>query len=133
LIVVDASAVCELLMRGSAQQRLLELVLADNASVHAPDLMNVEVLHVVRRMTSTAAITLARADAMRDDLADLPVHCYPSRPLLDRAWALRDNLTVYGAMYVALAEALDATLVTADHALARAATRASAVSVETVS
>jgi predicted nucleic acid-binding protein len=133
LIVIDACAVCELLFRGAAERRLVELVLGDRASVHAPDLVNVEVLHGIRRMTVTGAITVRRADEMRDDLADLPIHCYPSRPLLDRAWALRDNLTVYDAVYVALAEALDATLVTADHALARAAAQASNVSVETVS
>jgi len=61
---------------------------------------------------------------MRHDLADLPIHVYPSRPLLDRAWALRDNVTVYDALYIALAEALEAVLVTADRALARAAAAA---------
>jgi hypothetical protein len=49
-----------------------EYVLADGASVHAPDLMNVEVLHVIRRSTISGAIATGRAESMRDDLADLP-------------------------------------------------------------
>jgi predicted nucleic acid-binding protein len=132
VIVSDASAVCELLMRRPAARRMTELILADGASVHAPDLMSVEVLHVIRRLARNGAITAGRADAMRHDLADLPIHVYPARPLLARAWALRDNITVYDALYVALAEALDATLVTADHALARAAAMTTAVALETV-
>lgn len=131
MIVIDASAVCELLMRRPAEQRLVELVLADGASVHAPDLVSVEVLHVLRR-AARREIAVERIDEMRQDLADLPIHCYPSRPLLDRAWALRHNVTVYDALYVALAEALDASLVTADRALARAAGSMTGVNVETV-
>ena len=133
MIVLDASAACELLLRGPDERRLIELVLTEGANVHAPDLMSVEVTHVVRRKVLTGEISLERADEIREDLADLPVHCYPGRPLLDRAWALRDNLTVYDALYVALAEALEATLVTADQALARAAATATRISIETVS
>lgn len=132
MIVLDASAACELLLRRKGEARLVELVLADGASVHAPDLMRVEVLHVLRRMMLSAAITLRRADELRADLADLPVHGYPSRPLLDRAWALRNNVTVHDALYVALAEALDATLVTADHALASAVGDHTSLRVEAV-
>jgi predicted nucleic acid-binding protein len=130
LIVVDASAVCELLLRGPAGRRLLDLVLGPGASVHAPDLVNVEVLHVLRRIARDDAITSDRADEMRSDFADLPIHTYPTWPLLERAWALRENFTVYDAMYVALAEALGARLVTADRALARAAGDHTSVRVE---
>jgi predicted nucleic acid-binding protein len=132
LIVLDASAALDLLLRGPAEQRLLDLVLAPGASVHAPELIDAEVLHVLRRYVRSAEIAPGRADEIRNDYADLPIHRYPSRPLLDRAWALRDNLTVYDALYVALAEALDATLVTADHTLARATAQTSTVAVETV-
>jgi len=132
VIVIDASAVCELLLRGPAEQRLVELVLADRASVHAPDLMSIEVLHVIRRAARRGAISGERADEVRHDLADLPIHCYPSRPLLDRAWALRDDITIYDALYIALAEALEATLVTSDRALARAAAGRTTAIVETV-
>jgi len=133
LIVIDASAVWELLRRGPGDLRLMDLVLGPGASAHAPDLVNVEVLHVLRRHTRTGQVTLERSEEMRQDFADLPIHRYPSWPLMERVWALRDNFTTYDGMYVALAEALGATLVTADLALARAATQASTVSVETVS
>jgi len=133
LIVIDASAVCDLLIRAPAEQRLVELVLTDGASVHAPDLMSIEVLHVIRRLTLSGTITTTRADEMRYDLADVPIHVYPARPLLDRAWDLRNGVTVYDALYLALAEALEATLVTADHALARAAAVAgTTVAIETI-
>jgi predicted nucleic acid-binding protein len=130
LIVVDASAVCELLLRGPAGRQLLDLVLGPGASVHAPDLVNVEVLHFLRRIARDDAITSDRADEMRSDFADLPIHTYPTWSLLERAWALRENFTMYDAMYVALAEALGARLVTADRALARAACDHTSVRVE---
>ena len=62
-----------------------------------------------------------RAADARLDLADLPLRRYPHVPLLERAWELRDNVSAYDAMYVALAELLDAPLVTCDASLARAA------------
>ncbi len=132
MIVIDASAVCDLLLGRGDERRLIDLVLTDGASVHAPELVNVEVLHVMRRMTITGALSAARANEMRADFAELPIHCYPSNPLLDRAWALREDVTAYDALYVALAEALDATLVTTDHKLAHAAVQASTVSVEAI-
>jgi len=132
LIVIDASAVWELLSRRAQDPRLMDLVLEPGASVHAPDLVNAEVLHVLRRHARTGQVTIERSEEMLQDFADLPIHRYPTWPLMERAWTLRDNLTAYDAMYVALAEALGATLVTADHPLARAAAQASAVAVETV-
>ncbi len=62
-----------------------------------------------------------RAAVALDDLADFPAHRWPAEPLLPRIWELRDNLTAYDATYVALAESLDATLLTADVRLARGA------------
>ena len=132
MIVIDASAVWELLRLGPSRLRLMELVLGPGASVHAPDLVNAEVLHVLRRHARSGEVTLERSDEMRQDFADLPIHRYPTWPLVERAWALRDNFTAYNAMYVALAEALGATLVTADRALARASTQATAVEVEAI-
>lgn len=88
---------------------------------HAPDLLNAEVLHVLRRYGRQGVITAQRSREMVRDLADLPIARYPTMALIDRAWSLRANLTAYDAMYVALAEALDAPLVTADARLAAAA------------
>jgi predicted nucleic acid-binding protein len=132
LIVLDASAAWELLRQGPAAQRLMALVLGPGASVHAPDLINVEVLHVLGRHARRGGVTLQRSDEMRRDFADLPIHVYATWPLLGRAWELRPNFTAYDAMYVALAEALEASLVTADLALARAIGDNTTLAVETV-
>jgi predicted nucleic acid-binding protein len=132
LIVLDASAAWELLRQGPEAQRLMALVLGPGASVHAPDLINVEVLHVLRRHAERGEVPAQRSDEMRGDFADLPIHVYPTWPLLGRAWELRADFTAYDAMYVALAEVLDASLVTADLTLARAAGDHTSLAVETV-
>jgi len=86
----------------------------------APELIDLEVVSVLRRQLSIGKLDARRARLALDDLLDLPVQRAPHRPLLRRCWELRDNLSVYDAAYVALAEALDAPLVTADARLARA-------------
>jgi predicted nucleic acid-binding protein len=68
----------------------------------------------------SGTVDIRRAALALTDLAALPLRRAPHRPLLARCWELRDNLTVYDASYVALAEALDATLLTGDGWLARA-------------
>lgn len=88
--------------------------------IAAPDLLRVEVVSVLRRQVATSLITATQASAAVDDLLDLPLSVFPTAPLLRRAWQLRDNLTAYDACYVALAEALDCTLLTADARLGRA-------------
>jgi predicted nucleic acid-binding protein len=86
----------------------------------APELVDLEVTSVLRRQVHTGAADLRRAALALADLAALPLRRAPHRPLLARCWELRDNLTVYDASYVALAEALEVTLLTADGGLARA-------------
>ena len=88
--------------------------------VCGPDLLRVEVVSALRRMTAAARLTRPQANAAIDDLLELPLSVFPTAPLLRRAWELRANLSTYDACYVALAEALDCTLVTADGRLARA-------------
>jgi predicted nucleic acid-binding protein len=85
-----------------------------------PELADLEVASVLRRQIRIGAIDARRAQLALDDLAALPARRAPHRPLLARCWELRDNLTVYDAACVALAEALHATLLTADRRLARA-------------
>jgi predicted nucleic acid-binding protein len=86
----------------------------------APEIVDLEVASVLRRQNLAGAVDVRRADLALADLAALPLHRAPHLPLLHRCWELRENLTVYDAAYVALAEALDATLLTGDLRLARA-------------
>ena len=85
-----------------------------------PELADLEVTSVLRRQLAAGALDARRAGLALDDLAALPARRAPHRPLLARYWELRDNLTIYDAAYVALAEAMQATLLTADRRLARA-------------
>ena len=75
---------------------------------------------MLRRQMRAGALDARRAGLALDDLAALPARRAPHRPLLARCWELRDNLTIYDAAYVALAEAMNATLLTGDRRLARA-------------
>jgi len=75
---------------------------------------------VLRRQVQGGEVDIRRAALALTDLAAMPLRRAPHRPLLARCWELRDNLTIYYASYVALAEALDVTLLTGDGRLARA-------------
>ena len=86
----------------------------------APDLLNVEVLSVVRRLEQNGIISAARAVQAITDLGRAPVRRVPTRSLLTAMWVLRANVSAYDACYVALAQALSCPLVTADARLARA-------------
>ena len=85
-----------------------------------PELADLEVASVLRRQLKAGALDARRARLALDDLAALPARRVPHRPLLPRCWELRDNLTIYDAAYVALAEAMNITLLTGDQKLARA-------------
>jgi predicted nucleic acid-binding protein len=87
----------------------------------APDLADLEVASVLRRQLRTGAIDSRRAALALADLAAMPLQRASHRPLLARCWELRDNLTIYDAAYVALAEALAVRLLTGDRRLAGAA------------
>ena len=112
--VVDASsAVGYLLGEGSEAER--NGMLGD---IHAPSLIDVEVTQTLRGLVRGSKLELVAAERARDELAQLAVRRHPDMPLLRRAWELRDVCTTYDALYVALAEALDATLLTRDGPLA---------------
>ncbi len=119
-LVVDASAVIEVLVGGPHASRVADALGRDRDAC-APELMSIETLHAVRRLVRAGRLRPARGAQALSDLRDLPVRSFPHRDLLGRVWALRDRLSAYDATYLALAEALDATLVTADRGLARAA------------
>ncbi len=118
MIVVDASALIEALLGTPAAESVERWLFDARETLHAPHLLDVEVAQVIRRYAAAGEIGQARGRAALADLADFPVRRYPHRVLLPRVWELRSNLTAYDAMYVALAEALDAPLLTRDRRLA---------------
>jgi predicted nucleic acid-binding protein len=121
MIAVDASAVLEALLRTPAASAVERRLFRCSETLHAPHLLDVEVAQVVRRYAANCEIDGERGRMALADLADLPLRRYPHDFLLPRVWDLRNNLTAYDAMYVALAEALDAPLLTRDKRLAAAA------------
>lgn len=119
MIVVDASALVDALA-AEAPDPDLRARLAEDADLHAPHLVDIEVASALRRLVAVGELSDARAADARVDFADLTIVRYPHLPLLDRVWELRECLTAYDAAYVALAEILDAPLVTCDARLAAA-------------
>lgn len=118
MIVVDASAILETLLRRPAATIVEKLLFEPSQTIHAPHLLDVEVAQVVRRFAENRELDAERGREALRDLADFPVRRYPHDFLLPRVWDLRNNFTAYDAMYVALAEALDAPLLTRDKRLA---------------
>jgi len=118
MIVLDASTAIEVLLNASLAPRVLRRVFRVGESLHAPHLIDVEVAQVLRRFARVGELDAQRAQQALDDFADLPLARYPHAMLLPAIWALRNNATAYDAAYLALAEALGATLVTCDQALA---------------
>ena len=121
MIVVDASALIEVLLRTPAAQAVERRLFDTLRTLHAPHLLDVEVAQVIRRYAASGEIDAERGRAALIDLADLPLQRYPHDFLLPRVWDLRNNLTAYDAVYIALAEALDSPLLTRDQRLAAAA------------
>ena len=91
--------------------------MSDEQALHAPELIDLEVLSVIRRHALAGRLDDRRAALALRDLEDIPLVRYPHLPLVPRAWALRATVTPYDAVYLALAEALRARFVTADRAL----------------
>ena len=120
MIVADASALVDLLLDRPGAH-MTRSALAGERALHAPHLIQTEVLHALRRWTGRGLIGAARAEAALADLGALPVVHHAHEPLNPRVWALRDRFSAYDATYVALAEVLRATLVTADRPLAHGA------------
>jgi predicted nucleic acid-binding protein len=120
LIVIDASALLEMLLRTQRADQLMERALEPSERMHAPHLLDVEVTQVLRRLVQRKEITTARAAEAIDDLNNLIIERHAHQALVPRIWQLRDSLTAYNGAYVALAEALDAPLLTCDAKLAGA-------------
>jgi predicted nucleic acid-binding protein len=121
VIVVDASVIVEVLLGTAAGRRAGARVFESGASLHAPHVLDVEVAHALRRLCAAGALGAARGAEAIQDLGDFPIMRHPHDVLLPRIWQLRHTVTAYDAAYLALADALDAPLVTRDARLARAA------------
>lgn len=118
MIVVDASALLEVLLRTPASAPLTRRLFAAGETLHAPDLLDVEVTQVLRRYRAAGHLRPARAREALEDLAAFPIERYGHVSLLSRMWELRRNATAYDAAYLALAEALGTSVLTRDPALA---------------
>ena len=116
--VIDASAATEYLLRTPLGIKVEATI--EQASLIAPELLDVEVLSVLRRAVLRRQITEQRALLAIEDLADWSVDRLPHRPLVWLAWQLRSNVSAYDALYVAAARLSNAPLLTADGPLARA-------------
>lgn len=123
MIVIDASAVLEVVLRTPLGAAIEARTLTAGEPLHAPYLLDVEIVQVIRRFTLTGEIEAERAQAALDDFLDFPIWRHAHSFLLPRLWALRHNFTAYDAAYVALAEVLDVTLLTHDRRLAASARR----------
>lgn len=115
MIVVDASAALSALLNDGPARKVLA-----NEQLHAPHLIDSEVANALRRRVAAEQISADAGWAALDAFRRLGMTRYPVFSILDRVWALRDNLSAYDASYVAVAELLDCNLLTADARLSRA-------------
>ncbi|MDA8016249.1 MAG: type II toxin-antitoxin system VapC family toxin [Thermoanaerobaculia bacterium] len=121
MIVIDATAAVELVLMTERGVSVADRIFGGEETVHAPDLLDLEVAQVLRKLVPGGEISSERADRAFSDLTNLSVMRHGHRPLRSRVWRLRENFSAYDAAYVALAEALDASLITFDQRLIRAA------------
>lgn len=120
MIVVDASVLANVVGDDDAAGQLARARFAAASAVSAPDLVDVETVSVLRRRWLAGDLSDERFRFAVDDLLALPITRFQVGPLMVRAFELRANITAYDACYVALAEALDCPLITADRRLANA-------------
>ncbi len=118
MIVLDASVVLEVLLHRPAGNEIRKRMLKRRETFHAPHLLDLEVAQVVRRYCNSGGMTEDRGRQAIVDLSDLPVTRYRHDIFLQRIWQLRHNVTAYDAVYLSLAEALGAPLLTRDARLA---------------
>ena len=119
MIVLDASAVVELLTNGPLSDSLRRELAGRAGSFLVPHLLDVEVASALRNMTAGRRIDSHRSAQLLEELAALPATRYAHAPLLARTWELRRNFTAYDAAYIALAEATNAVLYTTDEKLGK--------------
>lgn len=123
-MVLDASALVEMLLGTAPGRQVAGRISNPAESLHVPHLADVEVAQALRRLARQGEIGAGTAREAIQNLHALDLERHAHEPLLDRVWALRANLTAHDAVYIALAESLDALLLTCDAALGRWAARA---------
>ena len=120
MIVSDASALVEILIRSPAASAIQRRLGARDQTLHAPHLIDLEVAKALRRFARTGQIEVTRGTQVLEDFLEVRLIRYPHHPLLPRIWELRHSVSAYDAAYVALAESPDVPLVTRDARLAAA-------------
>ena len=129
MIVLDASAAVDWLLRTPAGGRVEQRIYAGNDTLHTVHLLDVEFVQVLRRLVREGVLAPKRAAEAIEDLSALRITRYAPVLLLPRIWRLRQNLSAYDAAYVALAEELRAPLITRDRKIAAAPNHAVVVEV----
>jgi len=119
VIVLDASVVVEFLTNGPLADAIRDDLAGRGESLVVPHLLDIEVVNAIRSLTAGQRIGADRAELILSRLVSLPAERVPHLALLPRIWELRRNFTAYDATYIALAEAMDATLYTSDKRLAK--------------
>ncbi len=120
MIVVDASVIVELLLNAPRSLEVRRRLMTSRESLAAPHLLDLEVIQALRRYHAGGELDDDRARESLRNLSEFRLQRYPHQPFIGRIWELRRNLTAYDAAYIALAEALNATLVTRDARMAAA-------------
>jgi predicted nucleic acid-binding protein len=119
MAVLDASVVVEILLRTMAGRRVLRRIEAESIRMHAPHLLDVEVMYAVRRLVQKRELAVQDAIVAIDALSQMRIERHAHLLLLPRIWELREGITAYDAAYVALAETLGQPLFTCDAKLSR--------------
>ena len=117
--VADSSALVASLVDYGSDARWVDAAFGDD-DLACPELALAEASNILRRMELAGRISHTEATDAYDELLDIDIVLYPFAPFAERIWELRNNLTIYDAWFVALAETLDCSLVTLDHRLSRA-------------
>ncbi len=120
MIVLDASALVELILDTPMGQLVAGRIADPAEGLHVPHLADIEVVQALRRYVREGEIDADAGEVALDDLRALDLQRHAHEPMLERVWELRKNLTAYDAVYVALAEVLDGVLLTCDRRLSQA-------------
>lgn len=120
MIVIDAAAFAEVLSHTAPGDRVGRVLAENGEEVHAPSIIDAETASALRGLVLGGDMSETAAQAGLEDMRDFELHRHRYQPLLPQAWELRENCTIYDALYVVLADALEAPLLTTDGKLANA-------------